>query len=113
MPTPESELLKIVMNYLAAERIFAIRMNTGAIKLEKRFIRFGVPGMADVLAFPWYQGVCKCEAIHRQIHPLWLELKAKKNKQSDLQVSFQAQVQAEGHRYFVIRSLDDLKDALR
>ena len=40
------------MDYLAAKGILAFRMNTGAMKLEKRFVRSGVPGMADVLACP-------------------------------------------------------------
>lgn len=120
--TPESQVLKAVMDYLAAERIFSLRMNTGAIvseyKGKQRFMRFGVPGQADVLAFP------KGEYLHsfdphttswdvfRYVSPLWLEVKAENGKQSALQKSFQAQVEAEGHRYAVVRSVQDLKQAL-
>ena len=105
--TPESALLRLVLDYLAAERIFAIRMNTGAVKTENHFFRFGVPGMADVLAFPKFT-VGHIEGIV----PVWLELKAGRNGQSELQKSFQSQVEGEGHWYAVIRSLEDLQKVI-
>jgi hypothetical protein len=48
----ESEIQKAILQYLAARRILAWRMNTGAVKTETRFFRFGSPGMADILAAP-------------------------------------------------------------
>lgn len=97
--TPEGALLRLVLDWLAAERVLAFRMNTGAVVTETRFFRFGVPGMADVLAFPAGRPVT------------WLELKARRNGQSEMQKSFQAQVQAEGHLYLVIRDLSELEAA--
>lgn len=103
--TPESALLSLVLGYLAAEHVMAFRMNTGAIKVDKRLVRFGTPGMADILAFPSCAPLCVPRVF-------WLELKAPKGVQTDLQKSFQEQVQFQGHRYCVIRSLEDLKEAL-
>ena len=108
--TPESALLRLVLDYLAAERIFAIRMNTGAVKTENRFFRFGVPGMADVLAFKQPEA-CDYPYSHQIV--IWLELKAGRGVQSELQRSFQIQVTDQGHRYAVIHSLEELKEALK
>jgi len=96
--TPEGHLLKSALEYLELKRVLAFRMNTGAFKTDTRFVRFGVPGMADVLAFKQFNNI-----------PCWLELKAPKGVQSALQKSFQQQVEAEGHVYAIIRSIEDLK----
>lgn len=52
----ESAIQKAILEYLAARHILGFRMNTGAMKGEykgkQRFMRFGVAGMADILAFP-------------------------------------------------------------
>jgi hypothetical protein len=108
----ESEIQRAILDYLAACGILAFRMNTGAMRGEYKgktwFMRFGAPGMADILAFPndkmW---------LTPHQHPvLWIEVKAEKgNKQSDLQQSFQRQVEARGHRYVVARSIDDVEAA--
>lgn len=104
----ERDIQRAILDYLAAKKVFAIRMNTGAMHAEhngkRRFLKFGVPGCADILAFP--------EAIMRDwkhyTQPLWIECKAPKGKQSELQKSFQQQVEAEGHKYLIARSLDDV-----
>lgn len=107
--TPESALLGLCLDYLAAQRILAFRMNTGAIKTENRFIKFGTPGMADILAFNQIDECMTCGPI---VLPIWIECKAGRNGQSALQKSFQEQVEAVGHRYVVVRSLDDLQGSL-
>lgn len=94
--TPEGALQKTILDWLAAKRIMAFRMNTGAVKTDKRFFRFGVPGMADILAFPDYGDTSGV---------MWIEVKAG-TKQSELQKSFQQQVEAAGHRYILARDLD-------
>jgi hypothetical protein len=43
---------------------------------------------------------------------MWIEVKSATGKQSELQKSFQAQVEAEGHRYIVARSIEDVEAAL-
>ena len=104
--TPEGQLLKLVMDWLAAEHIFALRMNSGALRNPAgKPVTFEAPGMADVLAFPHrYAGPDPCGYSE----PTWIELKAPKGKQSELQKSFQAKVESEGHRYILGRSLDDV-----
>jgi hypothetical protein len=93
--TPEGGLLRAVMELLAAEHVFALRMQVGAMKVDNRFFRWGVPGCADIVAYPKNMG--------RKV--LWLECKAPNGVQSELQKSFQAKVEAEGHRYVVVRDV--------
>ena len=47
----EAAIQRCIMDYLAAEHILAFRQNTGQAKMGERFVRFGVKGMADILAF--------------------------------------------------------------
>ncbi len=99
----ETQILCAILDYLAARRILGFRMNTGQMVQErggrKRVIKFGVIGMADVLAFP-------------DARVLWIETKTRTGKQSPFQRSFQAQVERAGHRYIVARSIEDVRDAL-
>jgi hypothetical protein len=120
--TPEGAVLKAVLQYLAARHVLAFRMSTLAMPTPdgKRFIKAGVPGMADVLAFPHKEvrfGPCADRAssikLGETIEPFWIECKAAKGKQSELQKSFQAQVEREGHRYIIARSVEDVEAALK
>lgn len=115
-PMKESAILRQILDYLAAKHVFALRMNTGAVSAEhngkKRFMRFGVPGQADILAFPWRERHCIIHGtagVFKYILPTWLECKTETGKQSDLQKSFQAQVEAEGHLYVIARDVSDLE----
>jgi hypothetical protein len=103
----ESEAQKQVLDWLAAKHILAFRLNTGVANYDGRRVAFGVPGMSDILAFKVISqsifGVSQ-----KAIVPIWIEMKALKGRQSSLQASFQAQVEAEGHIYVLARSIDDL-----
>jgi hypothetical protein len=109
----EAALQSCILDWLAAKRVLAFRQNTGAVKTEKRFFRFGVAGMADILAFA---KVVRSDGIHvtgiECILPVWIEVKAPKGKQSELQKSFQQQVEAEGHMYVLARTLEDVQEAI-
>lgn len=114
---PEAQTQKLILDWLAAKGILAFRMQTGATMSSyngrTRMVRYGVPGMADVLAFPRsldyvYQG----QSRHKADPVVWIECKAPKGKQSDLQKSFQQQVESHGHRYIVVTTLDDVIAAL-
>jgi|SRR6185437_13599688 len=117
--TPEGAIVKAILDYLAARRVLAFRMNTGAMKAEyngkQRFLRFGVPGMADIVAFPLgtlFHASLGLVGLPAVPSVLWIEVKAPTGKQSDLQKSFQKQVQAEGHKYIVARSIADVEAVL-
>lgn len=110
----ERQILKAVMEYLAAKRVLAFRMNVGAVEQtnaisgKKRFMRFGVAGMADVLACP------RMDFDGKMVpHFVWLECKTATGRQSELQKSFQKRVESEGHLYRVVSSIEDLEEALR
>jgi hypothetical protein len=101
--TPEGALLRLVMDWLSAEHIFSLRMNVGVMRnAANRPVRFGIEGTADILAFPVSLG---------RPHPVWLEIKAG-TRQSESQRSFQEKVEAEGHTYCIITSLDDVIELL-
>ena|SRR6185437_5764471 len=114
--TPEGAIVKAILDYLAVRRVLAFRMNTGALKAEyngkQRFMRFGVPGMADILAFPNVEFRTPRPMTLTAPIILWIEVKAPTGKQSEFQKSFQQQVEAEGHRYMVARSIADVEAVL-
>lgn len=106
--TPESQVLRAITDLLTAERILFFRMNSGGMfgthKGKRWAVKFGTPGMADVLAFvPAFSG----------IQPVWIEAKAGKGVQSAEQILFQARVVKEGHDYILAYSSDDVKAWLK
>jgi hypothetical protein len=116
--TPEGGVIKAILDLLAAEKVPAFRMNSGAVVSEhqgkKRMFRFGQKGMADVLAMPavnsvfWKGSPCGHELILGAIGPLWIEAKAPGGKQSPAQKEFQQYVTQNGMSYLVARSSDDV-----
>ena len=109
--TPEGFIQDLILDWLAAKHILAYRMNTGALKIDKRYVKFGVKGMADILAFPAYTSSAFGSFIEYTV-PLWIEVKSDKGKQSAEQKSFQNQVEEAGHTYIVARSIEDVEAAL-
>jgi hypothetical protein len=94
-PVREADVLRACLDALEALRILAFRVNVGVVKIQERFVRFGVVGMADIISFP--RGVV-----------LWIECKAAKGKQSEFQKSFETRVRAHGHRYLIARDAQDV-----
>lgn len=45
----ENIVLQQCLIYLNCRGIFAFRNNTGALKIGKRFVRFGYPGSSDII----------------------------------------------------------------
>ena len=110
--TPEGFILDAILDYLAADRVVAWRMNTGALKVDNRFIRFGVPGFADILAIPTVSGNFKGIPCSWTV-PLFIEVKAEKGRQSAEQKSFEAQVKDAGAEYLLARSVEDVQAWMR
>lgn len=70
-------------------------------------MKFGRPGCADILAMPHsYIGKPDLDL------PIWFEVKAQRGVQSEIQREFQLEVEDQGHRYAVVRSIDDVAAVL-
>lgn len=124
MKASEAQIQKSILDWLAAKRVLAFRMNVGISKAEyrrkrdgsvkSRHIHFGVPGMADILAFrnhavDYYGSALSGPIEGEEITPVWIECKTEKGEQSALQQSFQEQVEEHGHTYVIARSIDDIE----
>jgi hypothetical protein len=96
---PEANIQKAIIDWLRAKKIWHRRLNTGAIRRGGRMVRFGKPGDADLLC---------TVGDKEQVWLTWLEVKDKDGKQSPDQKAFQAEVEAQGHTYLVVRSVDDV-----
>lgn len=108
----EAEVLRECLRYLKAAGIFCLRMNSGAMQEGGRFVRFGTPGCADILAFKnRTSGVLNGLGFSISV-PVRIECKSSIGKQSKAQKVFQEIVERESHRYFVIRSVAELIAAL-
>jgi hypothetical protein len=131
--TPESGVLTEALQCLRDHRILAFRMNVGMHKIEGRYIKYGVSGMGDILAFPSVKSLRDLPEDILDIlltkyasnlllkrllrdgnpQPLWVEVKALKGKQTPNQSVFQQVVEADGHWYVVVRSYEELEAYLR
>jgi hypothetical protein len=113
--TPEGYVLASVLEYLAVKRIFAVRMNSGAVRdITGRPVRMHEPGTADVLALPMKYAASKgpTPVMWQYVMPVWIECKAGKGKQSELQKDFQKRVEDEGHIYVLAFGIEDVEKVL-
>jgi hypothetical protein len=107
----EADLQKLIIDWLTAKRIWHERRNTGAMKGSHKgkgwFVRFGKPGVADIMA-------TRHPIFAEFLHPIvyWIEVKAPKGVQSPEQKAFQAEVEAQGMKYILARSLEDVQKVL-
>lgn len=96
----ESDILKVILEYLALRPGKYWRQNTGAVfstyKGKKRIIRFGRPGAADIT------GVRNGKRVE-------IEVKRPGEVQRDDQRAFEAMIKAEGGIYFVAKSVEDVQ----
>ena len=93
----ETDILKKTLSELCkkyAGRGLFYRRNTGAMKKDEFFIRFGLPGMADI------GGILAGAAFE-------IEIKTEKGEQSDAQKNWQRAVERAGGIYILTRSADD------
>mgnify|MGYP001569344592 CR=1 FL=1 len=95
----EKDIQAGIVGVLRAHGILAFRMNSGAMRGSYKgrswYVRFGFPGMADLLAFPASK-------------VLWIECKRPGAKQSLDQERFQILVEREGHSYLLARAPEDV-----
>lgn len=96
----EGDLVRQCLAYLALQNIPAWRMNTGATRAGERFIRFGTPGMADIIG------------IYPGGRFLAVETKSPKGRLRPTQEVWLGRVRDAGGVALVVRSLDDLVKGL-
>jgi len=97
-----------VQEYLTARRHWWMRCQSGAYAVEpgggkRRYVAFGRPGMADILALPDLGVPSAGEII-----PTWIETKAPDGRQAKAQRLFQLEVEPLGHIYILARCVEDL-----
>lgn len=92
----EGDLVKACLAYLTLQNIPAWRMNTGATRVGERFIRFGTPGMADIIG------------IYPGGRFLAVETKSPKGRLRPTQEVWLQRVRDAGGVALVVRSLEEL-----
>ena len=100
----EHEVQSQILQYLAIKQIFCYRSNAGAMsgshKGKRWFVRFGLPGSADIFAI-------------KEGRAYAIEVKGPKGKQSESQIEFQQRFERAGGVYVLAFSLDDVTGVLK
>jgi hypothetical protein len=104
LPIRERDTLKAILRFLSLypRELLAWRNNTGALSpAPGRFVRFGVPGSADITG------------ILRGGRRLEIEVKAPRGRLSADQEAFGENIRRMGGLYVVAYSVEDVQEALR
>lgn len=102
MKRTESQLVNACLQLLLVMGIPAWRNNSGATKIGKRFIRFGMKGSSDIL------GVLPPSGRF-----LAVECKQPKGRTTPDQDAFLSAVNEAGGLGFVVRSVDELEESVK
>jgi hypothetical protein len=131
--TLERDIQKAILDLLAAEHVPAVRYNTGAFRIGKRFVRAhsAGPGHSDICAWPEIRGkfgwdpglelwrcdrcyqawlrnaIARCICYHFPA-VLWIETKVPGEYQTPEQKNFEQWVTAGRMFYLVAYSPDDV-----
>lgn len=97
----EAGVIKECMVWLNHKGWYCERRNTGAIKMENTFLRFGRTGAADIFA-----------VIHGQHVEIECKRRDGKGRLSDNQKEFQREMADYHIPYFVVTSADDLEQQI-
>jgi hypothetical protein len=98
----ENIVLSQCLKYLEVLQIYHWRNNTGALKIGRRFIRFGFPGSSDILG------------ILPDGRFLAIECKREKGgRLSEAQKDFISRINANGGVAMCVHSLDELQENMR
>jgi hypothetical protein len=104
MASETSSVTKPILEALNRAGYFCMRMNSGMVRMGNRYIRLCPAGTADLM-------LCLPDRL-----PVWLECKTAKGKtnpeQVEAQNSFRLRVEALGHIYLRVDSLDDVLRAI-
>jgi hypothetical protein len=97
LKTRESAFLKSILKYLAYRGVWHMRLNTGGMQHENRFIRFCKAGTPDIIA------------TSKDGRVVWIEVKAEGRKQSDEQIRFETLALQANHTYLLAVGNDGVK----
>jgi hypothetical protein len=92
----EHDIQGQILEYLSLKRVFHYRQNSGGFKKGTHFVKFGAPGAPDI--------VCVIGGIY-----VGIEVKGYRGEQSRRQKDFQSSLEHAGGRYYLVRSLDELR----
>lgn len=93
----ETDIVKEILASLCKKYIgigLFYRRNTGAVEAAERFIKFGLPGMADI------SGIINGRAIE-------IEVKSTKGRQTQFQKNWQKAVERVGGIYILTHTVED------
>lgn len=98
MKQSEASIQKAILNYLSYRSdVIAWRNNTGAVKIDERYIKFGHSGMSDILGV--IKGSGKLLAI---------EVKSQKGRLTADQKAFSQKIIDFGGIFILARCLEDV-----
>ena len=89
------EVTNPLVKMLNQAGIFAMRLNSGKVKVKGGWMHLCPSGTADIIAFPKHKPIT------------WVETKLEKGKQRPEQKTFQEVVESLGHRYVLARSINE------
>ena len=109
----EQDTVTAILAFLRAHHIPVWRMNTGATKIGGRFIRFGSPGMADILGI-WPKELTRVTGAKPLLEPfgrfLAIEVKSATGRLTPQQLAFKAQVELAGGFWCMARSVNEVAE---
>ena len=112
-PILESAIAGQISKYLDLKRDAGVltwdRQNAGSIP-RKRNLRLCRPGTADFIVLQGYRVITidPREEDYLYCRVIYLEVKTPVGIQSDDQKKFQADVEAQGAEYYIVRSLEEV-----
>lgn len=102
MPQGEGVVVKAILaKYSMHERVRLWRVNTGAVRIGNRFVRFGLKGQSDI------QGVVGPHGLS-----IFIECKTVRGRLRPEQEAFGRMVQSMGALFVVARCIEDVDEAL-
>lgn len=99
MKDTEHNIQSSIIDYLSKKGIFHYRNNSGAVKTEDRFVRYGTPGSPDII----------CVISGRYVG---IEVKTDTGRQNASQKAFQESLLACGGIYFLVHNIDEAMEAI-
>ena len=103
----ETDLVRQVLDYLALRKVWAWRVNVGALRDSTgRVVFFGAKGHPDIIARLKPVGYTGFSG-----RVVWIECKSPKGKMSEAQKEWREKAITYGDLFIVARSLDDVRQA--